>query len=60
MSKVEAALVEVGEEARNAFLAHLKGGTSATWLSEWMTKAGHPMGATTIKDFRRRLKDGSK
>ena len=57
MSKVDVALEEVGGEAREAILAHLRGGTSAAWLSRWLTKAGHPVSATTIKDYRKKVRD---
>lgn len=60
MSKVDEVLSEVGEEARNALLAHLEGGTSANWISDWLKRAGHPVGPTTLKEYRRRLKDDSR
>lgn len=52
-AKLKAALEAVGTEAREGFLTHLEGGTSANYLSDWLTRAGHPIGATTIKDYRR-------
>jgi hypothetical protein len=55
MSKVETALASLGDQVREAFLAHLRGGTSAAWLADWLTRAGHPVGATTIKDYRKRV-----
>lgn len=55
MGKVEAALHGVGGEAANALLAHLEGGTSANYLADWLTRAGHPVSATTVKAYRRRL-----
>jgi hypothetical protein len=60
VSKVDAALDAVGGEAREAFLAHVRGGTSATWLADWLTRAGHPVGATTVKDFRKKVRDGAR
>lgn len=54
---LEAALVEHGELARAAFMEHLHGGTSAEWLSRWLKRAGTPVGATTIKDYRRTLNE---
>lgn len=57
MSKVEVALASVGGDAREAFLAHLRGGTSATWLADWLTRAGFPVGATSIKDYRKKVRD---
>lgn len=40
----------------NAVEEHLKGGTSAEWLAECLTDCGYPIGATTIKSYRRRLR----
>jgi hypothetical protein len=57
VSKVETALASVGGRAREAFLAHLRGGTSAVWLSDWLSRAGHPVSATTIKDYRKKVRD---
>lgn len=57
MSKVESALVAVGHEASEAFLTHLRGGTSAAWLADWLTRAGHAVSATTIKDYRKKVRD---
>jgi len=58
VSKIDVALMSVGVEAREAFLSHLHEGTSASWLSDWLTRAGHPVGATTLKDFRRKVRNG--
>lgn len=55
MTKLDVALASVGQEAREAFLDHLQGGTSANWLSDWLSRAGHPVGATTIKDYRKKV-----
>ena len=57
MSKVETALQDLGPEASAAFMTHLRGGTSANWLSDWLTRAGHPVGATTLKDYRKKVCD---
>lgn len=51
--KLRAAWEAMSQERREAFLPHLLGGTSANWLSNWLTRAGTPVGATTIKDYRR-------
>lgn len=45
----------LGEDRRQAILPHLYGGTSADWISDWLTRAGHPVSATTIKRWRRNL-----
>lgn len=42
-------------ERRNAVVAHLLGNTSADYLSDWLSRAGTPVGATTIKRYRREL-----
>ena len=52
---LESALAEQSTERREALVAHLLGGTSADWLSDWMARAGSPVGATTIKRYRRSL-----
>lgn len=43
-------------EALEPFLKHLSGGTSAEWLADTLTEAGYPIGATTIKSYRRKLR----
>lgn len=43
-------------EALEPLLDHLQGGTSAEWLAETLTEAGAPIGATTIKAYRRKLR----
>lgn len=45
-----------GPEAMDPLLAHLQGGTSAEWLADTLTEAGHPIGVTTIKQYRRKLR----
>ena len=42
-------------ERRQAFIAHLTGGTSADYLADWLKRAGTPVGATTIKKYRRSI-----
>lgn len=42
-------------ERRTAFIMHLDGGTSAEYLSGWLARAGTPVGATTIKKYRRSI-----
>lgn len=37
--------------------AHIQGGTSAEWIASTLTKNGYPIGATAIKDERRRMKE---
>lgn len=43
-------------EAVDPLLGHLIGGTSADWLAETLTEAGLPIGPTTIKAYRRKLR----
>ena len=45
-------------ERRAAFINHLLGGTSAEYLSDWLSRAGTPVGATTVKRYRRSLASG--
>lgn len=49
------ALSQHDAERRQAFIAHLLGGTSADYLSGWLKRAGTPVGATTIKSYRRSI-----
>lgn len=49
------ALAKQDPERRQALTAHLLGGTSADYLSGWFRRAGAPVGATTIKKYRRSL-----
>lgn len=56
MSKIDTALASLGDQVRDAFLAHVRGGTSAAWLADWLTRAGHPVGATTVKEFRKKVR----
>ena len=55
-SKIEAALSALGPEVTDAFMAHLRGGTSAVWLADWLTRAGHPVGQTAVKNYRTKVK----
>lgn len=41
---------------RAALLPHLLGGSPADWLARTLTEHGHQIGATTIKDYRRALR----
>ena len=42
---------------QQALLPHLLGDTSAQWLAETLTAKGYPIGRTTIKDYRRALRE---
>ena len=43
-------------QERHALKPHLIGTTSAEWLADILTSQGHPIGATTIKVYRRSLR----
>lgn len=47
---------EVPGPARGSLKDHLLNGTSADWLARSLTEAGYPIGATTIKTYRRSLR----
>jgi len=49
-------LKAVNPNARKALEKHLLGGTSAEWLSTVLTGEGYPIGASTIKAYRRAVK----
>jgi len=46
------ALAHIGDEAAEVFLEHLRGRTSANYLSDWLERAGAPVSATTLKEAR--------
>ena len=54
-------LQEVWEQfpptVREVFLPHLTGGTAASYLSYWLKRWGTPVGETTIKEYRRQLRE---
>lgn len=52
---LQSALNAIGEPGATSFLAHLKGGTSANYLSNWLKRAGHPVSATTLKAYRKEI-----
>jgi hypothetical protein len=56
-SKMAAALAALPPNARITLLAHIEGGTSAEYIAGWLTRWGSPVSATTVKDYRRRLRD---
>ena len=55
--KMEAAIDALPLKARITLLAHIEGGTSAEYIAGWLTRFGHPVSATTVKAYRRRLRD---
>lgn len=58
MSKVEAALAALGPDFREPVLEHIRGGTSAEWLADWFKRAGFPVGASSIKRYRKKVRRG--
>lgn len=50
--KLKRAIDSMSPERRAAFEQHLAGGTPATYLSDWLGRAGTPVSATTIKEYR--------
>ena len=57
--KLRQAVMSLEPARREAFIEHLLGGTSADYLADWMKRAGHPVGATTIKTFRANMRSTS-
>ena len=55
--KLRQAIDSMSPERREAFVPHLIEGTSADWLSDWLRRAGTPVSATVLKDYRRTLKE---
>lgn len=49
------ALTKHTPERISAFVGHVQGGTSANYLADWLKRAGTPVSATTIKQYRRSL-----
>lgn len=47
---------DLGERERDLFFDHLFGGTSADWLATTLRKWGHDVSATTIRTYRRSLR----
>lgn len=45
-------------DVRHVFLAHLRAGTSATYLADWLGRAGSPVTQTAVHDYRRRTAPG--
>lgn len=46
-----------GHPAQERLEEHLLGGTSAARLARWLTDSGFPVGETTIKTYRARLRE---
>lgn len=53
---LEAALLALSPEAQGRFIEHLKGGTSADYLADWLARSGKPVSASTIRTYRRATK----
>ena len=51
----------MNDTARNAFLPHLLGTTSAEYLADWLRRHGTPVSASSIRTYRRGLhRDGGR
>ena len=48
------------EVTRAAFLPHLLGETSAEYLADWLTRHGTPVSASTIRTYRRALRQAAR
>lgn len=59
--KLYGRLAEVWDEipgsAREPLKEHLLGGTSAEWIAQTLTSEGHPIGASTIRTWRRNTRE---
>jgi hypothetical protein len=54
--KLTAAVDTMDDPTREAFQSHLLGDTSAEYLADWLTRAGTPVSASTIRTYRRLLR----
>ncbi len=54
-TRLTTAWAALTQERRAALLPHLLGDTSADYLASWLTRAGHPVSASTIRTYRRGL-----
>lgn len=51
--KVDEILRKMPADIADRVLDHIEGGTSANWIAATLTAHGYPVGATTIKAYRR-------
>lgn len=51
------ALSALPEEVAARFIEHLRDGTSADYLSDWLARTGHPVSATTLKRYRASIQE---
>ncbi len=54
--KIRDAWDRMDERRRAAFRPRLLGSTSAEYLADWLTRAGTPVSASTIRTYRRSLR----
>ena len=47
--------VNLSEPEQDLFNEHFLGGSSAAWLANELTRAGHKISATTLKEQRQRV-----
>ena len=50
--ELDAVIEAMDTDRREAFLVHVRGGTSAVWLAGWLTRAGHAVTASAIEEYR--------
>lgn len=55
--KIRETWAQLSTVEQRALLPHLLGGTSADYLAGWLNRNGTPVGATTIKGYRRSLQE---
>lgn len=56
-TKIEQIRERIDDAVRARLDQHIAGGTSAEWIASTLTRNGYPIGATAIKDERRRMKE---
>jgi hypothetical protein len=54
---LESAYFGLSEMYAKAIYPHILGGTSSEVLASWFSRAGHPVGARTIRRYRATLTD---
>lgn len=54
--RVHEVLKELPQPEAEALTKHLEGQTSSVWLSEVLTRHGHPVSESTIRAYRRAQK----
>lgn len=55
-ARLQAVYEALAPSAMESLRVHLMGGTSADTLADVLTRHGYPIGATTIKTYRRKMR----